>query len=290
MNSVIAYTRQTVTDEYTYSNYSVFARKYERPLVLNMKIKQIIAFSLLGLALANTANAGLVPTTIDPISGVSTIPLAIDWRFSDRGLTVSVASTINGGYQLTATGAGNVTLNGPSPDTASYAGTLSGTSGYSLTANFDSSSHFVSTGSLLTITGKLASAPVGSIGDPTVTGGLLLYSANLTSFGTDASQAAIAFNTEFNTSWSNQPMFTGGSKGEVVYLFDQVGLGTGYGRLSSLISALGASNLSSVVGKNYTAIESIATIPLPLPAVLFGTGLTALLGLGRKRRAAAQSI
>ena len=142
MNSVIAYTRQTVTDEYTYSNYSVFARKYERPLVLNMKIKQIIAFSLLGLALANTANAGLVPTTIDPISGVSTIPLAIDWRFSDRGLTVSVASTSDGGFQLTATGAGNITLNGPSPDTSSYAGTLTGT-GYSLKANFNSSSQFV---------------------------------------------------------------------------------------------------------------------------------------------------
>ena len=286
MNSVIAYTRQTVTDEYTYSNYSVFARKYERPLVLNMKIKQIIAFSLLGLALANTANAGLVPTTIDPISGVSTIPLAIDWRFSDRGLTVSVADNGNGGYQLTATGAGNVTLNGPSPDTASYAGTLTGTSGYSLTANFNSSSEFVAEGSLLTITGALASAPIGSTGTPDG----LLYSANLTSFGKDASQAAIGFTTAFNPSWSNQPMFTGGSKAEVVYLFDQVGLGTGYGRLSSLISALGANKLSSVAGKSYTAIESIATIPLPLPAVLFGTGLTALLGLGRKRRAAAQSI
>ena len=284
MNSVIAYTRQTVTDEYTYSKYSVLTRKYEGHLLLNRKIKQIIALSLLGLALANTANAGLVPTTISKIDGVSTIPLAIDWRFSDRGLTVNVAA-VNGGYQLTARGAGNVTLNGPSPDTASYAGTLTGT-GYSLTANFDSNSQFVSTGSLFTITGNLASAPVGSTGTPEG----LLYSANLTSFGKDASQAAIAFTTVFNDSWSNQPMFTGGSKGEIVYLFDQVGLGTGYGRLSALISALGANNLGSVVGKNYTAIESIATVPLPLPAVLFGTGLTALLGLGRKRRAMAQSI
>ena len=285
MNSVIAYNPQAITDKYTYSKYSVLARKYERPLLLKMKIKQIIALALLGLALANTANAGLVPTTISKIDGVSTIPLAIDWRFSDRGLTVSVAA-VNGGYQLTATGAGNVTLNGPSPDTASYAGTLTGPSGYSLTANFDSNSKFVSTGSLFTITGTLASAPVGSTGTPTGT----LYSANLTSFGTDANQAAIAFNSVFNTSWSNQPMFTGGSKGEVVYLFDQVGLETGYGRLSALISALGANNLGSVAGKSYTAIESIATVPLPLPAVLFGTGLTALLGLGRKRRATAQSI
>ncbi len=250
-----------------------------------MKIKQSIALPLLVLAFANTAHAGLVPTTISQIDGVSTIPLAIDWRFSDRGLTVSVAGNGNSGYLLTAIGTGNITLNSPSPDTTSYAGTLTGT-GYSLTANFNSNSQFVSTGSLFTITGNLASAPVGSTGTPTG----LLYSANLSSFGTDASQAAIAFNTVFNPSWSNQPMFTGGSKGEVVYLFDQVGLGTGYGRLSSLISALGSNNLSAVVGKSYTAIESIATIPLPLPVVLFGTGLAALLGFGRKRRSITQSI
>jgi hypothetical protein len=250
-----------------------------------MKINPLIALPLLTFALANTANAGLVPTTISQIDGVSTIPLAIDWRFSDRALTVSVAAVNGGGYQLTAIGTGNVTLNSPSPDTASYAGTLTGT-GYSLTANFDSSSKFVSTGSLFTITGNLTSTPTGSTGTPEG----LLYSANLTSFGTNANQAAIAFNTVFNTSWSNQQMFTGGSTSEVVYLFDQVGLGTGYGRLSSLISALGTNNLGSVVGKSYTAIESIATVPLPLPVVLFGTGLTALLGLGRKRRATAQSI
>ncbi len=253
--------------------------------ILDMKNKQLVALLLLGLAFANTANAGQVPTTISKIDGVSTIPLDLDWRFSDRGLTVSVSGNGNGGYQLTAIGTGNVTLNGPSPDNAAYAGTLTGT-GYSLTANFDSNSKFVSTGSLFTITGTLASAPVGSTGTPTGT----LYSANLTSFGTDANQAAIAFNSVFNTSWSNQQMFTGGSKGEVVYLFDQVGLETGYGRLSSLISALGTNNLSALVGKSYTAIESIATIPLPLPIVLFGTGLAALLGLGRKRRASAQSI
>jgi hypothetical protein len=246
-----------------------------------MKFKQIIALPILGLALGNLAYAGQVPT-INPINGF-TVPKDIDYSFNNRGLNVSVAS-VAGGYQLTASGTGNFTFYGQTP-ASSYSGTTSGT-GYLLTANFDSASNFVPTGSKLNIYGSLGTTPPGSSGTPSG----LLYDANLTNFGYDASQAAIAFVTLFNPSWSNQPLFTGGSTGEVAYLFDQVGLTGGYGRLSGLTSALQAGNLAGVAGKTFRGVESIATVPLPLPVVLFGTGLTALMGLGRQRRNNAKSI
>jgi len=156
-----------------------------------------------------------------------------------------------------------------------------------LTANFDSASAFQ--GGSLNIYGTLPSVP-GTSGTPNG----LLYSANLTAFGYDASQSAVAFTTLFNPSWSNQPALTGGSLGEVVYLFDQAGLASGAGAyagaLGAFIEAAQGGNLSSVSGETFTGVRSIATVPLPLPAVLFGTGLTALLGVGRKRGAIAESV
>jgi len=243
-----------------------------------MKFKQIIALPILGLALGNPAYAGQVPT-INPINGF-TVPQSDDFSFNNRNLNVRVTS-VAGGYQINATGSGSTTFYGETP-----ASSYSGTTAYSLTANFDSASNFVPTGSTLNINGSLDTTPPGSTGTPSG----LLYDANLTNFGYDASQAAIAFTTLFNPSWSNQPLFTGGSTGEVAYLFDQNGLRTGHGSLSGLINALQAGNLGNAIGTNYRGVESIATIPLPLPAVLFGTGLTALMGLGRQRRSNAKSI
>jgi hypothetical protein len=243
-----------------------------------MKFKQIIALPILGLALGNLAYAGQVPT-INPINGFP-VPLAIDYSFNNRSLNVSV-TTVSGGYQINATANGNATFYGLTP-----ASSYSGNAAYLLTANFDAASNFVPAGSTLNIYGSLGTTPPGSTGTPTG----LLYDANLTNFGYDTNQAAIAFKTLFNPSWSNQPLFTGGSLGEVVYLFDQVGLSTGYGRLSELTSALQAGNLGSVAGKTFNGVESIATVPLPIPALLFGTGLTALMGFGRQRRSHAKSI
>jgi hypothetical protein len=253
-----------------------------------MKYKQIIALPILGLALSNLAFADRIPV-LTPISSHTNsevtfaAPQPYDYSFKNKGLTVSVAS-VTSGYQLTASGTGGFTFY--TPTGSSYSGATTST-GYSLTANFDSDGEFEATNSLLTIKGDLASTPTGSTGTPAG----ILYSAQLTDFGYNAKQSAIAFTTLFNLSWSNQPLFTGGSNGEVVYLFDQVGLRNGgHGRLSVLIKALQNNNLGSITGKTYRNIESIATVPLPLPVVLFGTGLTALLGLGRKRRSNAKSI
>lgn len=243
-----------------------------------MNYKQLLAVPVLGLALGGSAYAGAIPN-LGSIDGFQ-VPQSYDYSFDNRRLTVSVASS-ESGYTLTATGTGNFSFYGPTNGT-SY---LGNGSSYSLVANFDSASNFVASGSLLTINGALPTVP-GTTGTPSG----LLYSADLTAFGTNAGQAAIAFRTDFNTSWSNQPVLTGGSTGEVVYLFDDLGLNTGAGRLSALINAVSAHDLGSIAGNSYTSVRSIATVPVPLPAVLFGTGLTALLGIGRKRRAVAESV
>jgi len=76
----------------------------------------------------------------------------------------------------------------------------------------------------------------------------------------------------------------------VVYLYDQVGLATGHGSLTALTNALTAGSLAGVSGATFHGVQSIASVPLPLPVVLFGTGLTALMGFARKRRNSANSI
>lgn len=246
-----------------------------------MKYRHIIAIPVLGLALGNTANAGYMPS-IEAI-GTFVQPKAIDWQFDQRNLSVKVTTATSGGYDLTVTGTNNFTFGLPS-ESKSYAGTATS---YLLTAHFTSGSVFDS-GSL-NINGKLASNPTGAIGS--ATSNTLLYSADLTDFGFNSNQASIAFKTSFNDSWSNQSKFTGGSPGEVVYLFDQIGLSNGgHGRLSSLINALDNQDLSLVAGKTFVGVESIATVPLPLPAVLFGTGFAAMLGFGRKGRGNAKTV
>ncbi len=242
-----------------------------------MNYKQLLTVPVLGLALGGSAYAGVIPN-VNSINGWPT-PQSYDYSFDNRDLTVSVLNDGSGGYSVTASGSGGFTFYGPSNGNA-YSGSGSA---YSLVANFNSSSVFQN--GLLTINGSLPAIP-STTGTPTG----LLYSANLVGFGYDASQSAIAFRTQFNPSWSNQPVLTGGSLGEVVYLFDMAGLSGGYGNLEELISAVQVGGLGGVVGSNFVGVRSIATVPVPLPAVLFGTGLTALLGIGRKRRSVADAV
>lgn len=253
-----------------------------------MKIKQLLAIPLFGLTLTNVAFAGLTPilSSINSDNNANSAnfpkPIAVDYSFNNRGLDVSVATKTGGGYTLTATSAGNINFY----QNSSNVSTMGSGKGYTLTANFDKNSNFIATGSSLTILGTLNSTLGGTAQKSTT-----LFSANLTDFGTDANTAAIAFKTKFNPSWSNQIKFTGGSTSESVYLFDQVGLNNGgHGRLSSLIAALNARNLGSINNQHFVGVESIASVPLPLPVLLFGSGLTALIGLRRKRLNATKSI
>lgn len=250
-----------------------------------MKYRQIIALPLLGLAFGGLAQAGALPilSSINSANNNAVTfqkPLDIDYTFNNRGLNVNVAPK-DGGYTLTAIGSGNINFYQNASGAA-----VSGTgvaSNYSLTANFDSASKF--TDGLVTITGTTPdiSGVTGAASSTT------LFSANLTDFGFTNSQ--LGFKTEFNSSWAtNETKFTGGSTGEVLYLYDQVGLATGHGSLTALTNALTAGSLAGVSGATFHGVQSIASVPLPLPVVLFGTGLTALMGFARKRRNSANSI
>jgi len=152
-----------------------------------MKYRQIIALPLLGLAFGGLAQAGALPllSSINNSNAPLLTPLDIDYTFNNRGLNVSVAkNNPSGGYTLTAIGAGNVNFYQNS--SASATSSTSAPTSYNLTAKFDANSHFVSSGSSLTITGTLSSN-LGGTGTATGT----LFSANLTDFGYDATKAEL---------------------------------------------------------------------------------------------------
>ena len=246
-----------------------------------MKYKQIIALPILGLAFSSMGYAST--NLISSISSLNSTPLDIDYVFNNRGLSGNVAANA-GGYALTLNGGGNINFFQNS-SSSSVSGVSANSTSYHLVANFASNGTFIPTGSALTINGT-----VGAISGVAGTTGLL-YSADLTDVGYDAATGQLGFNTRFNddTAWSKHAVFNGGSLGEVVYLFDQAGLSTGRGNLSGLISALNAGTPGNAVGALH-GIQSIASVPLPLPVVLCGTGLTALMGFARKRRNQINSI
>ena len=248
-----------------------------------MNYKQILALPILGLAFSGVGHAGATPilSSINSANngGVEFVkPLDVDYTFNNRGLNVAVAPKNGGGYTLTATGAGNINFYQNSSNVG-VSGT--GANNYSLTANFGADSKFIDGSVSITGTTPGISGVAGTTGT--------LFSANLTDFGFANSQ--LGFKTSFNPSWAtNETKFTGGSTAEVLYLYDQVGLSTGHGSLTALTNALTAGSLAGVSGATFHGVQSIASVPLPLPVVLFGTGLTALMGFARKRRNSANSI
>ena len=246
-----------------------------------MKYKQIIALPILGLAFSSMGYAST--NLISSISSLNSTPVDVDYVFNNRGLSGNVAANA-GGYALTLNGGGNINFFQNS-SSSSVSGVSANSTSYHLVANFASNGTFIPTGSALTINGT-----VGAISGVAGTTGLL-YSADLTGVGYNAATGELGFNTHFNdnTAWSKNAVFNGGSQGEVVYLFDQAGLSSGHGNLSGLISALNAGTPGNAVGALH-GIQSIASVPLPLPVVLFGTGLTALMGFARKRRNQINSI
>ena len=246
-----------------------------------MKYKQIIALPILGLAFSSMGYAST--NLISSISSLNSTPVDVDYVFNNRGLSGNVAANA-GGYALTLNGGGNINFFQNS-SSSSVSGVSANSTSYHLVANFASNGTFIPTGSALTVNGT-----VGAISGVAGTTGLL-YSADLTGVGYNSATGELGFNTHFNdnTAWSKNAVFNGGSQGEVVYLFDQAGLSSGHGNLSGLISALNAGTPGNAVGALH-GIQSIASVPLPLPVVLFGTGLTALMGFARKRRNQINSI
>lgn len=244
-----------------------------------MRHKKIIALPVLLMTIIDPAFSDTV--AIPDITGkvLGNPPSAKDFAFDNRNISVKVTNGTNGAYVLTATSTAQFSFFGENTQPISSAANAS----YTLVANFDKDANFIASGSRLTITGALSSVS-GLPTSVSTAKNTTLFDANLTSFGYNKSQGDIAFATSFLTSWSNQAALTGGSKAESVYLFDQAALlNGGYGRLTSLVNAFDSHNLAPVVNKTYTSVQSLASVPLPLPALLFGTGLTALMGLSRKR-------
>lgn len=241
-----------------------------------MQHKTITLLSILVIALVNPAYADTIPNITPFLGGGVSAPSTNDYYFDNSGLNVSLASN-GSGYTLTTTGSGNFNFYGPNQSFIDQGNAVS----YSLLANFDASGVFIAAGSELTITGTLSSLPAGTTPFPANN---ILYDANLIGFGYNPAQADIGFQTQFLTSWSNQPLLTGGSSGESVYLFDQNGLSTGNGALSGLITAFQNGNPGSVAGNTYSPVESLTVVPLPFSAVLFATGLALLMGHGSLRR------
>jgi hypothetical protein len=260
-----------------------------------MKHRILIALPVINLIMLAPAHAAvttsslalntpvILPNIAQP-SGLSTnTPSGYDFSFDDRGLTVSVNAS-GSNYVLTATGSGNFSFYGP--NTYPIPGTASS---YSLTANFTSNGTFVPTGSTLTIQGTLNNTSALPVGVTPPTPGQTLFSANLINFGFNTAQGDLGFQTQFLSSWANQPGLTGGSSTESVYLIDQAALlDGGYGRLTELVNAIHAGDLGMVNGMVFSNTESIATLPLPLPALLFGAGLTAVFGFSSKRKISAK--
>lgn len=143
---------------------------------------------------------------------------------------------------------------------------------YSLVADFSTKGTFLD-GSV-SITGNV-------LGLPGANGSLL--TENLTAFGYNAKQDVIGFDTVFTGGYGSNPAFTGGpvgKTGDVSYLFDPTML-QGSSSLSFLINEFVTGKFSQT---SFYNVESLTAVPLPLPAILFASGLTALMGMGRARK------
>ena len=248
-----------------------------------MSCKKFIVLPVLLLAMSDLASAGVYPSFNPNLGGLgSSGPNALDYTFDQSGLSGSFTGTSGTGWTLSVTGSGPSAFYTPGVSNVyTVTAPVSGNS-YQLTAYFNAAGNFQN--GTLDIYGTVSGTPAGTTAQAP---GQELLKANLTGFGYNASQAVIGFTTQFQSSWANQPAFTGGSGGDVVYLFNQGGISTGFGVLSHLITEFSTGTFSNT---SFVNAESLAAVPLPLPAVLFGTGLTALMGFARQRRNHLKSI
>jgi hypothetical protein len=254
-----------------------------------MRYNKLITMSLLLLATTEASATGVNPD-FNPLLNAANAnaigaPVSADFSFDQSGLGVSFTGSKTNGWTLTVSGTGNSAfyLSGQTAvDTVNNAH-------YSLTAYFTGNGAFEATSgsksSMLTITGALDTQLSGVTASSHYS---TLYAADLTGFGYNASEAVIGFSTKFLTSaWSSQAPFTGGTSGDSIYLFNQGGVATGFGVLSGLISQFETGSFATTSLAN---VESLAAVPLPLPAILFGTGLIGLMGFGRPHRNNQKSI
>jgi hypothetical protein len=123
-----------------------------------------------------------------------------------------------------------------------------------------------------------------------------LFTATLTGANVNRTTDALGFTTSNFGGWANQPQFTGGSTSESVWLYAQMTCqtasqssplctNTNYGLWNSFLAQLKNGNLN--VTGSFAGLASIATVPIPAAALLFGSGLAGLAALLRRRVAVA---
>lgn len=256
-----------------------------------MKEKMIALSVLMALSSGSAYAKAVGSNTLDPINGLG-VPNINDYNVIDTSLSTSLTKTTSG-YTLVASSTNQ-------PISYGLVGNLSfgATGSYTLTANFSANGVFLNGSESIVGTMNPGNSLPPAVNDLLLyqlpDGEINLFSASLTKFGfndgTSAnSEYSLGFDTYFNKSWGTQGFFTGGSSGEETYL---TGITYTANTLEALANAFagGGTGLSALTaGGPYTvgSVSSITAVPLPLSGVLFGAGLTALLGFGRQNRKSA---
>ena len=185
---------------------------------------------------------------------------------------------------------------------------LVGNETLNITANFTSSGTFTS--GTYSITGSLPASSNPSFGSAPAgfswgaQGTETLLTANLTGDAVDSSREALGFNEVITGGWADQPQFTSGVA-ESVWLYSLLSgpdhdahadadcWKRGFGCKGDS-GRKGASAWNRFLAElrdahdlrpgTFTAIGSIATVPLPGALALLGSGLLGMVGMARRRR------